>query len=186
MAPKPVPAERRFWPRVDKDGPVPSLCPDLGACWLWLGAKRGGGYGVIADRRSGKVIMLNTHRLAYELVIGPIPSGMQLDHLCHVRHCVNPRHLQPMTQRINNLRCDGPFARKWRQSHCLNGHPFDEANTRVNRNGTRHCKACRDDRRRQKSELLCACGCGARTTVGARWLKGHTLTRSGRIARRAA
>ncbi len=176
----------RFWAKVNKNGPIPAVRPELGPCWLWTAALWGGGYGAFSIRIGGKSFPHNAHRLSYGMLVGPIPHGLVLDHLCRVRHCVNPAHLDPVTDRINILRGVSPYARKARQAACLAGHPFDEANTYVNRNGTRHCLVCRGIRRRAKSETLCRCGCGEQTTVGTRWVYGHTLTRRGRFARRAA
>lgn len=171
----------RFWPKVDKNGPVPAARPELGPCWLWTAALWGGGYGAFGIRVGGKSRTHNAHRLSYGMLVGPIPHGLVLDHLCRVRHCVNPAHLDPVTDRINILRGASPFAKKARQFVCLAGHPFDEANTYVNRNGTRHCHACRDVRRHAAYPVtFCACGCGQQTKTGVRYLRGHNLTRRGR------
>lgn len=91
--------DERFWVRVDRSGPVPDHRSDLGPCWLWLGITTPGGYGQI--RRGGRTWV--THRWVYELLIGPIPAGLDLDHLCRVRRCVRPSHLEPVT-RGENLR----------------------------------------------------------------------------------
>lgn len=74
--------------------------PDDGStCWIWTGAIHANGYG--AKRVHGR--LYKVHRLAYEAVAGPIPAGLDLDHLCHVRACCNPNHLEPVT-RAENLR----------------------------------------------------------------------------------
>lgn len=132
MAMAPVPLVDRFWPKVDASGD----------CWEWTAAKTHDGYGFIGQSRrgSGKVY---AHRFAYEQLVGPVPVGMQLDHLCRVRHCVNPDHLEPVTNRENARR-----GSKARRTHCTNGHPFSEANTyRSPQRGTRTCRQCRRDRR---------------------------------------
>ena len=94
--------EDRFWVKVDKNGPVPAARPDLGPCWLWTGTKLPKGYGsfyYLAGRRA------YAHRFAYELLVGPIPADRpQIDHLCRVTSCVNPTHLEPVTNRENTLR----------------------------------------------------------------------------------
>lgn len=91
--------EARFWAKVNKDGPAPTHRSDLGSCWLWT-ASTNWGYGVLSiDGRS-----IRAHRFAYELLVGPIPEGLQLDHLCHVRHCVRPDHLEPVTLQENVVR----------------------------------------------------------------------------------
>lgn len=109
-----------------------------GGCWLWLGPVNVEGYGTaISDgRRQG------AHRLVYELLVGPIPEGRQLDHLCRVRRCVNPEHLDPVSQRENILRGHGSPALNARKTHCVNGHEFTDANTGRKRNGNRYCKTC--------------------------------------------
>lgn len=106
-------------------------------CWLWVGATRGTGYGAFGIGRR----QFQAHRVAYELLVGPIPQGLQIDHLCRVRRCVNPAHLEPVTQRENLLRGNTIVAAQAAQTHCKRGHLFDEANTRV-RNGQRLCRAC--------------------------------------------
>jgi len=82
----------RFWARVDKAAP--------GGCWIWTGAVEGKGYG--APSING--VKRPAHRLAYEDLVGPVPEGLHLDHLCRVRRCVNPAHLEPVTSRENTLR----------------------------------------------------------------------------------
>lgn len=132
------PLEERLWPKVDKNGPVPAAKPELGPCWLFTGTHSGSGYGNISHQNRG----VYAHRAAYELLVGPIPLGFELDHLCRVRHCVNPRHLEPVTRTENILRGEGACAKNSRKTHCINGHPFDEVNTRWRPNGQRTCRAC--------------------------------------------
>jgi hypothetical protein len=81
------------------------------------------------------------YRFAYQVLVGPIPSGFELDHLCRVRCCVNPDHLEPVTKAVNSHRGTSPAARHYAKTECVNGHPFDEQNTRRWR-GRRFCKAC--------------------------------------------
>lgn len=106
-------------------------------CWLWH-RLRGDGY--IQLTRSGRSVY--AHRWYYELYVDPIPDGMELDHLCRVRHCVNPAHLEPVTPAVNTLRGLSPSARFARATHCVNGHPFDAANTVVTPK-QRVCRTCR-------------------------------------------
>jgi hypothetical protein len=82
------------------------------------------------------------HRYAYERMVGPIPIGLVIDHLCGVTSCVNPAHLEPVTQQENVLRSGSLSAQRARMTHCLRGHPFDERNTRITRRGERCCRAC--------------------------------------------
>src|ERR1017187_5210266 len=83
----------RFWPKVDRRGPE--------ECWPWLASKQNMGYGQV--RAETERTMILAHRVAYELLIGPIPLGLTLDHLCRNRGCVNPTHLEPVTLRENTL-----------------------------------------------------------------------------------
>lgn len=135
--------EQRFWERVDKEGPIPECAPHLGPCWLWTASpSRYVHNRYIFVWVSGTPIV--AHRLAYQWLVGPIPEGLELDHLCRVRQCVNPRHLEPVTHRENTLRGTAPTAVNARKTHCLHGHPFDEKNTCWRPNGSRQCRACRN------------------------------------------
>jgi hypothetical protein len=129
----------RFWLKVNKDGPVPTRRPDLGPCWLWT-ASASRGYGQLGDGAGGLVL---AHRFAYELLIGPIPEDLELDHLCRNTRCVKPGHLEPVTYRENVLRSTNPIAQKSRQTHCIHGHEFTADNTYRKPNGGRQCKTCR-------------------------------------------
>lgn len=88
-----APLADRFWRKVDKAGPAPAHAPDLGPCWLWTGSKLNSGYGQINRGIPGAVVMVTTHRLAWELVHGSVPEGQWVLHRCDVRRCVNPAHL---------------------------------------------------------------------------------------------
>jgi len=119
-------------------------------CWIWTGATNWAGYGLI--NRGGNV---GVHRYVYEQVVGPIPKGQQIDHLCHDpetcdggiacphRACVNPEHLCTASGRDNTLRGNAPTAINARKTHCPKGHSYDEQNTFVNRAGERVCRTCR-------------------------------------------
>lgn len=126
-----VPLTERFWAKVQKTS----------ECWLWTGARMKDGYGHIkVDGR-----MVRAHRLSYEMVNGPIPEGLDLDHLCRVRHCVRPDHLEPVTRWENGKRGVGWMAQQARKTHCDHGHPFDESNTYVGPRGGRACRRCNAD-----------------------------------------
>jgi hypothetical protein len=98
--------------------------------------------------RDGKTV--SAHRVAYELFVGPIPAGMQIDHLCRNRLCVRPEHLQLATVRENLLRGNTHAAANAAKTHCPAGHPYDEQNTYRPPDGSRMCKECMraKDRRR--------------------------------------
>lgn len=132
-----VPAEIRFWAKVDKHGPVPEARPRLGPCWLWLAATLPNGYGVFATDGERYA-----HRYAYSQHVGSIPAGLTIDHLCRVRNCVRPDHLEVVTGKTNTLRSESRAARGARKSECDAGHPFDLLNTYVDKRGRRHCRAC--------------------------------------------
>jgi hypothetical protein len=108
-------------------------------CWLWTGAKTHDGYGNIGV---GKYKRFAAHRITYQMFRGPIPEGLQLDHLCRVRHCVNPFHLEAVTCRENILRGEGVCARHARRTHCKHGHELAGDNLRVALDGERICRTC--------------------------------------------
>lgn len=83
------------------------------------------------------------HRAVYEAEYGPIPPGLVIDHLCKVRDCVNPRHMEAVPQRINVHRGDSFSAVNRTKTECVSGHPYDEANTYWRPDGKRDCRTCR-------------------------------------------
>lgn len=125
----------RYGSRVAKD-------PKTG-CWLWTGAKNVRGYGIIRIATRSTL----AHRVAYEASRGPIPDGLELDHLCRVHNCINPGHLEAVSHHVNVLRgrrCD-------RASHCKRGHALHGDNLYWSRPGTnRACKTCVLDRSRAR------------------------------------
>lgn len=117
-----TPMPERFWTKVAKAAP--------NDCWLWTARQNGKGYGMFGNACA--------HRVSYELIIGPIPLGLQIDHLCRVRACVNPAHLEPVTPAENTRRALALI------THCPQGHAYNVANTywRTNTAG-RKCRVCR-------------------------------------------
>ena len=124
---------QRFWSKV-------AVAPALD-CWPWLASLNTGGYGqFMLDGRPQRA-----HRLAYEELRAEIPAGLQLDHLCRNRRCVNPWHLEPVTNAVNTARGMLPLINGERQrskTHCANGHPYNADNTRLDPKWHRRCRAC--------------------------------------------
>lgn len=131
---KRIPLEVRFWRKVEQRGD----------CWIWTGAfDKVSGYGRV--RIDG--VTRYAHRTAYELMVGEIPGGFCLDHLCRNRVCVNPYHLDPVTPLVNTQRGNG----HGRETHCPQGHPYAGENLRLYE-GRRSCRACNIKRSREWRE----------------------------------
>ena len=113
-------------------------------CWEWQAYRDDQGYGTI--KREGKTC--RAHRVGYELYVGPIPDGLVIDHRCRNTSCVNPRHLEPVTNRVNLLRGNTLQAKNAAKTRCVNGHPFTESNTGRSKT-QRYCKACKRERTAQ-------------------------------------
>lgn len=131
------PLAERLWAGALADGT---------GCWVWRRGLNDSGYGWI--KSGGRT--RRAHRVAYELVKGPIPDGLEIDHLCRVRACINPDHLEAVTHRENQLRGKTVGAANARKTHCLRGHPYDATNTYRPPSGGRHCRGCLNRRARQK------------------------------------
>jgi hypothetical protein len=117
-----------------------AITPERG-CWEWTGYKLSDGYGQVGYR--GKVVRV--HRLVFELMVGTIPPGKQLDHYaCDNPPCCNPAHLRPATNRENSLRSSSPMAINSRKTHCSRGHEFTPESTYVNPRGMRNCRTCKN------------------------------------------
>lgn len=142
----------RFWEKVDKNGPLPQTAwvPLDTNCWLWTATINSHGYGQFGI--SG--VLTPPHRVVYEWEVGPIPKGMEIDHLCRVRSCVRPVHLEVVTHRTNTLRGDTVTAINARKTHCPEGHPYDAVNTYIRPSGSRECRMCVRRRNRKRRERL--------------------------------
>jgi len=113
---------------------------DTGDCWLWTGTISVNGYGHLTW--NGKTV--RAHRFIYEALIGEVPVGLELDHLCRVRHCVNPRHLEPVTRQENVRRGVSPAAINAAKERCIRGHDLSGSNLYERPDGGgRQCRACR-------------------------------------------
>lgn len=123
----------RFWSKVDVGT----------SCWLWTGNTDRTGYGRYSFRRDGRTIFEAAHRYAFKAAGHAIPEGLVLDHLCRNRACVNPEHLEAVSNRVNILRGAGQTARNARKTHCQQGHPFTPENTYRTSDGARRCVECR-------------------------------------------
>lgn len=108
-------------------------------CWEWTASRDGKGYGFywVGTRSEGR--MHRAHRVAYELLVGPVPDGLVLDHLCRNTHCVNPGHLEAVTPGENTLRGESFSAVNARMETCAHGHQFDSINSA---SGSRVCRTC--------------------------------------------
>lgn len=117
--------------------------PNEDGCMLWTGPILQSDYGVFTFNGARNY----AHRLSYELMVGPIPDGMEVDHVwawgCKSRTCVAPNHLEPVTPAENKRRGNGVGGVNARKTHCVNGHPFNEENTYIHKHGGRQCRACR-------------------------------------------
>lgn len=132
--------EERFWAKVQKTE----------GCWLWTSQIEAKGYGRF--RFNGRPVL--AHRFSYELAYGPIPSGMEIDHLCRTRHCIKPEHLEAISH-IDNLRRGNTFdigSVHRSITHCPRGHPYNAENTYHDKKG-RQCIACRRERAKELRTL---------------------------------
>lgn len=115
----------RFWSKVDRHGPLPSWRPKLGYCWIWNAARDKDGYGRFTIKKG---LMVMAHRFSFEIAYGPIDRNLQIDHLCRVRECVNPWHMELVTASINTLRGFNQASLNKQKTHCKWGHELTTEN----------------------------------------------------------
>lgn len=137
------PITERFWEKVNRTGPVSVYRPDLGQCWLWTKRLDKDGYGQfrIGSRTDGSSRQVGAHRLSYEWEYGFVPVGLELDHLCRVRACVRPSHLEAVTS-LENIQRGNAGIHERLKTCCPRGHPYDDQNTYWRPNGNRECRTC--------------------------------------------
>lgn len=131
--------EYRFWSKVDKSE----------TCWLWTAGRNLQGYGRFTELYGTRL----AHRISWEMLVGPIPEWLELDHLCRTPACVRPSHLEPVTSRVNVLRGEGIPAKNAQKTHCKHNHKFTPENT-YNPPGqpnSRMCRECARARSRSKT-----------------------------------
>ena len=158
----------RFWANVRTTG--------HDGCWVWMG-RLNKGYGKVGYSR------LTAHGTAYGWMRGEVPKGLQLDHLCRNRSCVNPDHLEPVTCRENVLRGVGFAAQNKQKTHCPSGHQYNAENTKYCRRGKRYCRECsrigKRERRAARRLLLPV------RALPTHCYQGHSLEQAGGMRRKS-
>lgn len=111
--------------------------PHLGPCWLWRAGRKDSGYATF----DVEGVTFRAHKWYWEQINGPVPIGFELDHLCKIRHCVNPEHLELVSHYENVMRSSNIMAVHSRKTHCPSGHEYNLENTRLYQD-RRYCKLC--------------------------------------------
>ena len=134
------PESERFWEKVDVRGPQD--------CWNWKAAQDHNGYGSFKTEHSTRA-----HQWAYMHLVGPVPEGFVLDHLCRTQSCVNPAHLEPVTNQENLARGWGRRLRNGMANECINGHAYTPENTYIHPvSDQKVCKTCAGEARARYTE----------------------------------
>lgn len=121
------------------------------SCWLWLASKNMAGYGQFWSGEK----LVRAHRFAFEHQFGSIPPGLEIDHICGNRACVNPDHMRCVSHRENMRASNSIFGRNAVKTHCKRGHAFEGSNLYISKTGSRQCRAClamhaRNSKRRRR------------------------------------
>jgi hypothetical protein len=132
-------------PAIDRLMKLVTVSPS--GCWEYAKSRGGTSYRQVNLEENGKRVLRYAHRVAYEALVGPIPQGLQLDHLCRNRMCVNPEHLEPVTARENLRRVFALI------TECPSGHPYDEINMGIQPDGRRYCRLCKRNKARARRAL---------------------------------
>ena len=119
----------------------------MSGCWLWMGSLDRDGYGqTVGKKADGKLTSFRAHRIAFEKARGPIPDGLVIDHKCRVRSCVNPDHMEPVTN-MENIRRGETGQFRLKNTHCPNGHEYTQ---KTRKDGSRICLTCNRERDRRR------------------------------------
>ena len=144
-----------FWAKIDKSG----------ICWEWTGSKNNGGYGLFGLNYK----MRSAHRVSYEIKWGKIPDGLVINHMCRNRGCVNPDHLEVVTQKVNVQKGLAGFKtglKNRAKTHCPQNHEYTPDNLTKQNNNKRNCKACNNDRIRARRARNKALDAGTLSVMG--------------------
>lgn len=151
---------RERWYRLGKCHPkksslerfeIAALPEPNSGCWIWTKALSNAGYGKLRHEFDKSDL---AHRFAYWQFRGTIPDDLVLDHLCRNTWCVNPNHLEIVTERVNLIRGNSPVGVNYRKTHCINGHEFSESNTYLYSNKKRVCRRCAKIRAKKFNEKV--------------------------------
>lgn len=138
MKPKDI---QRFFSKIKQSG----------SCWQWIASKDRSGYGLFLYQKR----KVSSHRFSYILFFHDIPIGLEIDHLCKNKSCVNPDHLEAVTHLVNVRRGhSGNDNHESRKTYCPQGHQYSKENTRTYKNGSRACKECVRNRNREYQRKL--------------------------------
>lgn len=153
--------KKRFDSYIDRNGPIPGACPDLGRCWIWIGYQNERGYGVFQYTKKRTLYSVMAHVMSCASSGRVKPLGLQSDHLCRIRCCVNPDHIEFVTPSINTIRARRAESTKNSlKVFCKRGHPLSGSNLQEYglRNRQRICIACVNLRQRTRMAAKRSCG----------------------------